>query len=97
MTTRNEFLRQLRAISAHFLRYPDRPAPTTRTLEYAFETNKTHSDAMAACLMLTPSIRPGLDQWGVFGQEVWLASKKRHEGKTIGQIIDEIYPQEGSR
>lgn len=52
---------------------------------------------MAACLMLTAMIRPGLDQWGAFGQEVWLASLRRHEGKSIEQIILETYPEEGTR
>lgn len=94
MTDQATFRRQLRAITAHFRSYPDRPAPTTRTLEFAFETNRDHSDAMAACLMLDPAIRPGLDQWGVFGQEVWLASRLRHDGKTVEQIIAETYPQE---
>jgi hypothetical protein len=94
MTTRTEFQRQLRTVIAHFRRYPDRPAPTTRTLEFAFETNRDHSDAIAACLMLTPAIRPGLDQWNVFGQEVWARSLQRHKGKTIEQIIDATYPTE---
>ena len=49
---------------------------------------------MAACLMLTPEIRAGLDQWNVFGQEVWTRSMERHEGKTIQQILDETYPAE---
>lgn len=96
MTDRPTFQRQLRTIIAHFRRYPDRPAPTTRTLEFAFETNRDHSDAMAACLMLTPEIRPGLDQWNVFGQEVWTRSLERHEGKTIQQILDETYPGEAA-
>ena len=97
MTDQATFRRQLRTIIAHFRRYPDRPAPTTRTLEFAFETNRDHSDAMAACLMLTAMIRPGLDQWGAFGQEVWLASLRRHEGKSLEQIILETYPEEGTR
>jgi hypothetical protein len=45
MADQATFRRQLRTIIAHFQRYPDRPAPTTRTLEFAFETNKDHSDA----------------------------------------------------
>ncbi|WP_140846727.1 hypothetical protein [Paracoccus sp. FO-3] len=97
MTSRTIFQRQLRAITAHFRRYPDRPAPTTRTLECAFETNRDHSDAMAACLMLTPAIRPGLERWRVFDDEVRLASLKRHEGRTVRQIIDAIYPREAGR
>lgn len=96
MTDRSTFQRQLRTIIAHFRRYPDRPAPTTRTLEFAFETNRDHSDALAACLMLTPEIRPGLDQWNVFGQEVWTRSLERHEGKTIQHILDETYPAEAA-
>jgi hypothetical protein len=47
--------------------------------------------------MLDPAIRPGLDQWGVFGQEIWLASRRRHDGKTVEQIILETYPGEGGR
>lgn len=94
MTDQATFRRQLRTITAHFRRYPDRPAPTTRTLEFAFETNRDHSDAMAACLMLDTAIRPGLDQWNVFGQEVWTRSSERHRGKTVDQIITETYPEE---
>lgn len=97
MTDQATFRRQLRTITAHFRRHPYRPAPTTRNLEFAFETNQAHSDAMAACLMRDPAIRSGLDQWGVFSQEVWLASARRHDGKTVEQIILETYPGEGGR
>lgn len=97
MSDQATFRRQLRTITAHFRRYPDRPAPTTRTLEFAFETNRDHSDAMAACLMLDTTIRPGLDQWNVFSQDVWTRSLERHLGKTVEQIILEIYPGESAR
>lgn len=93
MSKQAVFRRQFRAIKAHFARYPNKPAPTTRTLEFAFETSKDHSDAMSACLMKTKAIRAGLEQWNVFDSQIWKDSLARHENKTISEIIKEVYPE----
>lgn len=93
VATEANFRRLLKTVSAHLRRYGKRGkfAPTTRSVDVAFETNKEFSDAMAAALMKmaegSPDIKAGLDAWEVFENEKWLESQKVHAGKTVAQII----------
>ena len=51
-----ELRHQIATIAAHFRRHARQgtKAPTTRTMEFAFETNGRHSDAVAGILMRRP-------------------------------------------
>ena len=88
-----ELRHQIATIAAHFRRHARQgtKAPTTRTMEFAFETNGRHSDAVAGILMRRaercPDLRRGLEAWNVYHDDAWIGSRDRTAGLTEAQMI----------
>ena len=88
-----ELRHQIATIAAHFRRHAREgtTAPTTRTMEFAFETNGRHSDAVAGILMRRAErcadLRRGLGAWNVWTNDSWLASQSRMADCSEAEMI----------
>jgi hypothetical protein len=85
--------RHVATIAAHFRRHARQgtKAPTTQTMEFAFETSCEHGDAVAGILMRRaercPDLRRGLEAWDVYTNDSWLASQSRMAGRSEAEMI----------
>lgn len=88
-----ELRHQIATIAAHFRRHArgGMTAPTTRTLEFASETNGRHCDAVRGILMRRAErcadLRRGLEAWNVYTNDSWLASKSRMAARSEAEMI----------
>ena len=60
-------------------------------MEFAFETNGRHSDAVAGILMQRaercPDLRRGLEAWNVWTNDSWLDSQSRMADRSEAEMI----------
>lgn len=84
-----ELRHQIATIAAYFRRHArgGTTAPTTRTSEFAFETNGRHGDAVAGTLMRRADLRRGSEAWNVYTNDSWLASQSRMAARSEAEMI----------